>query len=191
VRTYLGRVIVLWLIGWAAILVAGGGSILQAYACWALVLLVFRKATRRILLISLGVLVPLYIFQVPVLPAVQRAAERVAVAVGIEQTPPEREREQRRELVRNLQEAKNHGSYGQQVTARWAITKTKFPAPVLVYETLSLTTLILFLFGILIWRSGVLSNLDNHTPALTRTLACALPLGLLGNLAVPVLGIGC
>jgi uncharacterized protein len=151
--------------------------------------LLFGRAPRRVLLISAAFVAALYLFQVPVLPKIQRTAEHAGAALGIDQRPPEQERERRSELTKTLLEARDHGSYLQQVTAWWVITKEKFPAPILVYERLSLTTLALFLFGILIWRGGMVSNPADHTTALTRIFAFALPLGLLGNLAVPVFGI--
>lgn len=183
VSRYLRRALGLWLIGWAAIILTGGGDTLQRYAVSSLGLLLFRRARQRTLLIA-----TLTLFIASGLGAdaaasgkidrmwrgAPTAADSVAVA----------ERNQRtRLLTRAIFETRRTGSYVDHARAWTAVTLDRFPAAVLVPDRVGLRTLSVFLLGLLLWRSGVIQNPGRHARHMRLFAGVGLLVGLAGQTA--------
>ena len=183
VSRYLRRALGLWLIGWAAIILAGGGDTLQRYAVSSLGLLIFWKARQRTLLLVVPIL-----FIGSALGADAAAAEKIrsvwrGSATVADSTRIAEADQRMRTMTRTIFETRRTGSYLENARAWTAVTLERFPALVLVPDRVGLRTLSVFLLGLLLWRAGLIQNPGRHVKLLRLTGSLGLLIGLGGQAA--------
>jgi uncharacterized protein len=183
VTRYLRRALGLWLIGWAAIILTGGGDTLQRYAVSSLGLLLFWKASQRTVFAAM-----LILFVSAGMGADTAATARIrglwpSSLPTADSIAAAQSNERARTLTRAIFDTRRSGTYLDHARAWANVTLDRFPALVLVPDRVGLRTLSVFLLGLLIWRSGVIQDPERHRAPLRRMAAAGLVLGLAGQAA--------
>jgi uncharacterized protein len=166
---YVRRLIVLLIIGLAHGFLLWWGDILAPYALMGGLLLLFRKRSQGTILIWAVIF---YAWPMMLMGAAM-AAHSAGVAIP---KPPHPTPE---ELQRVIQIFAN-GTYAEMLRVR--VKEMAFNGIALVF--FYPRVLGLFLFGLWVWRAGIIRNLAQYEPVLRRCRNWGLVVGLVGNAAV-------
>lgn len=178
VRRWLRRMLVLFAIGWAHAIFFWPGDILRDYAVAGVALLLFHRASTRVVLFAALVAFVLAGNRESLSVVVTRATEGSVEAVERREEPDAAQLARRRALG----EAQRSGSYGDVVRARLQVfpreelREISLPAGPL--NGISPWYLALFLVGLVLGRQGVVQHPERHGTALRALLAVGLAVGL-------------
>ncbi len=177
---YVRRLSALLLFGVVHVVLLFEGDILIIYALVGALLLLFRNAPSRTLLVWASVLlvVPLVIWSVALIGI--EVARRVPSAA-------DHIRESDQRILADIGRARSsilavhaEGSYRKALVQRVALYRTVF----FTMFTRVPTVLAMFLLGFYVGKEGVLSDVDGHLPLLRSVRAWGLGLGLAASLLV-------
>jgi uncharacterized protein len=161
---YARRLLTLALFGLVHGLLIWWGDILLTYALCGAILLPFRKASQRMLLIAMSVLTVagiimyarMFLLPHPVPATGGLDMARVQQTIAIFQ----------------------HGSLAAMLEENWLQWKAALEG---MLPPIGLYPLTVFLAGVYVWRTGIISHLDEVKPLLRRVCLICLPLGILLN----------
>src|SRR5262249_44308734 len=150
------------------------GDILLTYAFSGALLLLFRKRQQKTLLWRAGSL-----FSVPVVVS--------SVFLGMyifglrfswmTPKPPDMKK------IQAIIDVYAHGAVRQIFAQNWVEWKHT-----VIYTLFGLYLLALFLLGMWVWRAGIVQRLDEYRPVLKRVCMWCLPIGIVMNLYVTIVG---
>ena len=164
---YVRRLAGLLVIGAAHAFLIWWGDILLTYAVMGFFLIVFRAQSQ-----SSVFLWSMVLYWFPVMVMVGFFVVSLAGPVASPELPEASE-----EGIQRTIEIYTQGSYGEVLIQRyqdWQSFNSSFPVGLP-------RILAMFLFGVWVWRQGILQNVRDHLPLLRKTCWWSLPIGLAGN----------
>ena len=177
---YARRLGVLFLIGIAHFLLVWDGDILHDYALLAVVLLLFRRASPKTLLVGAGALlaIPILLYSLTTYSAItHRVSAPLMSWISYETEPQDQATSDANGRIYSS------GTYGQQIRLR----ASELPGD-LTPDTDDAYVLALFLLGLYAGRRRILHDVPAHLPLIRRVQRWGLAIGIAGNVVFAVAG---
>jgi len=150
------------------------GDILLMYAVTGAILLLFRKTTQKTVLIWIGCLM---LAPILVMSGVYIATLASHQAIPFGPVPT-------MDKVQNAINIYSHGSVAAIYKENWVQWKGS-----LFGMFFTIWALALFLMGLYVWRSGIVTRLSDYGDLMKRVCRVCLPLGIVLNAVVTILGL--